>query len=148
VVYLVITFKQLTTHDDLQEYFPLLEEGCKRISRTQGFTTFAPDIYHALLQGKVEMVVGFRDGVAKGFFVHHTVQPAIGPAHFYVWLGFIRSGDPEDGIVAAFNEIERIAAERGCSQIVFTTRRRGWGKLAERVGMRLRDYTFFKGVGQ
>lgn len=92
------------------------------------------------------MVVGFRDGVPKGYFVYYTVSPVIGPAQMYVWLGYIQPGDPEDGILAAFREIEETAKSLQCSQICFSTRRKGWGKVAERVGMRLRDFTFFKGV--
>ena len=141
-----IHFERLETHDQLQTYFFMLDEGCRRISKRQGFLTFAPDIYHALLDQKVHMVVGFRNGEPKGYFVYYTVQPVIGPSQMYVWLGYIRPGDPEDGILAAFNEIEVIAKEKGCSQICFATRRRGWEKLANRVGMRIRDYTFFKGV--
>lgn len=149
MVYLVntmITFEPLTSHDQLQTYFFLLDEGCRRMSKRQGFLIFAPDIYHALLEGKVSMVVGFRDGVPKGFFVYYTTTPVIGPAQMYVWLGYIRPGDPADGIVAAFAEIESIAKSLNCSQLCFATRRKGWGKVAEKLGMQLRDVTFFKGV--
>lgn len=139
----MITFEHLKTHDQLQTYFFLLDEGCRRISKRQGYLTFAPDIYHALLEGKVEMVVGFRDGVPKGFFIFYTMQPVLGPAQLFVWLGYIQPGDPEDGIVAAFEEIQRVAKEKGCSQVCFSTRRRGWAKVAERLGLHLRDYTFF-----
>ena len=142
----MITFEHLKTHDQLQTYYFLLDEGCRRISKRQGYLTFAPDIYHALLEGKIQMVVGFRDGVPKGYFVYYLVHPVIGPAQMYVWLGYIQPGDPEDGIIAAFDEIQKTAKEKACSQICFSTRRKGWGKVAERVGMQLRDFTFFKGV--
>lgn len=142
----MITFEHIETHTMLQSHFKLLEEGCERISRRNGFETFAPDIYHSLLLGKTMLVVGYRDGVVKGFFVYYTVEPPIGPSQMHVWLGYIRPGDPADGILAAFQEIEKTAKMHGCSQICFSTRRRGWEKVMKRVGMRVREITYFKGI--
>ncbi len=142
----MIHFEHITSHTGLQDYYPLVEEACRRISRQQGFTAFAPDVYAALLQGKAELHVGFRDGQVKGFFTCYVIEHPCSPPHLHVWHGYIRPGDPADGIVAAFEEIERVAQAKGCSQIVFSTRRRGWARAAAKLGLILRDYTFFRPV--
>lgn len=142
----LIHFEHITSHTGLQDYYPLVEEACRRISRQQDIVAFAPDVYAALLQGKAELYVGFRDGEAKGFFTCYTVEPPCSPPHLHVWHGYIRPGDPADGIVAAFEEIGRVAQAKGCSQIVFSTRRKGWARAATRLGLILRDYTFFRPV--
>lgn len=142
----MIHFEHVADHAGLQDYYPLVEEACRRISRQQGFPAFAPDVYAALLQNKAELHVGFRDGEAKGFFTCYVIEPPCSPPHLHVWHGYIRPGDPPDGIVAAFVQIEQVARDNGCSQIVFSTRRRGWARAAAKLGLILRDYTFFRPV--
>jgi len=144
VVYLVITFEHVTSHHKLQQYYPLLEEACARLTARQDIRAFAPDVYAALLQGKAELIVGFRDGQLKGFFTCYPVEHPCSRPHLHVWHGYIRPGDPPDGLVAAFKEIEAVARAKGCVQIVFGTQRKGWAKVASRVDMTLRDYTFSK----
>lgn len=143
----MIHFEKVTTHLGLQGYYGLIEEACARITARQGFRAFAPDVYAALLQGKAELIVGFRDGVVKGFFTCYVVEHPCSPPHLHVWHGYIRPGDPADGLIAAFAELSKVALEKGCSQLVFGTRRKGWERAAKRVGMSLRDYTFSKQIG-
>lgn len=142
----MIHFEHITSHVGLQEHYGLIEEACVRISRQQGFTAFAPDVYAALLQGKAELHVGFRDGQVKGFFTCYVIEHPCSPPHLHVWHGYIRPGDAADGIVAAFNQIESVAKSKGCTQVVFSTRRKGWVRAAMKLGLILRDYTFFRGV--
>lgn len=144
MVVVVIHFEHIHSHVELRGHYKLLEEACERISARQNAGAFAPDVYSALLQGKAELVVGFRNGEVKGFFTCYVVEHPCSAPHLHVWHGYIRPGDPADGLVAAFVKLEEVAKEKGCVQLVFGTQRKGWERVARRVGMTLRDYTFSK----
>ncbi len=142
----MIHFSRVTEIADLKKYYPILEEACSRITRRQSAEAFAPDVYAALLNGKAELVVGFRDGELKGFFTCYVIERPCGSRSLHIWHGYIRPGDPPNGLIAAFYELENVARQKGCTELVFGTQRKGWSKVAARVGMKLRDYTFQKDI--
>lgn len=142
---MIADFIKVTTQEKLQEYYPLIEDCCKRITRT-GFPAFAPDVYAALLTNKAQMTVAILNDVPIGFFTTYVVEHPCQPSQLHIWHGYIVPGQPKDRLGWGFDALGKLAKELGCSQLVFGTRRKGWAKHAHTVGMNLKEYTFFKGV--
>lgn len=140
-----ITFKHLRTHQDLRQYYYLLNEASDNFTRNN-VPTFAPDVYGALQRGQAEMVVGYDEGDAKGFFTFYTFQPPLGEASLYVWHGYIRPNVHPEYLKAAFDNVAAVAKENGCTRVVFGTVRKGWERVITKHGFKLDSVLYAKDV--
>lgn len=133
-------FKHANSHELQREAYPLILEACEYISKS-GADCFAPDVYAAVTSGQVELVIGYRDDISRGLFTCYVTKE-YEKRQLYVWHGYIRPGSPSEYLIDAFTYLEQLAKERGCSEIVFSTTRKGWLRAIRKFGFELKQYTF------
>lgn len=136
------TFVHCNTPKEQRDAYPLLLEACEYISRS-GADCFAPDVYTAISNQRVELVTGHHNGMAQGLFTCYPIQEN-GTLKMFIWHGYIKPGSPSQYLIDAFDYLEQLAKERNCTELVFSTTRKGWLKVIPKFGFELQTYTFTK----
>lgn len=141
----MIDFIHMSSPQLLRDYYWLVEEACANFNR-HGNNEFAPDVYSVLTRGQAEMFVGRDNGIPKGFFTCYTVQHPNQSPVLHIWHGYIQPGGSRAYLQAAFDYMNGLAKERGCSSFAFTTARKGWDRVIGRSKFRFVSTTFEREV--
>ena len=133
----LITIEQ----DQLADAFPMVVEGLRAVidrGDSTGWTEY--DVYHELMNGTAELVVGYYDSVYSGFILLHPATD-----HLFIWAlytvpGYLHLFDSH------WQPIVDAAKAAGLDKIKFGTTRPGWKKAAVKYGFELEELVFSRTI--
>lgn len=112
--------------EDIKKYWPDIKSGLEKILLKDPVQDWIPeDIYSAIQAKRVICVIGFGEQRVDGFFVGYPMKDGT----FFTWVGYV-SGDLEEGI----NHMVSYAKSLNCTQVKFGTGRKGWDRVARKLG--------------
>jgi len=117
--------------DEVSEQWDLVQAGVEEVAQ-YGDHWRAEDVYMALRQGTSHLYVIMVDGVYAGFVVVTPTRGHDGPT-LHVWIAYAVPGGPplHPATVARFKDWATAIKAR---RILFTSPRKGWDRLARRLG--------------
>lgn len=109
-------------YDHVTSFRACVEDFCRR-----GLDDWKPeDIYQALNAGDVYLAV-----IRTGYVV---LKPS--GKNLHIWFAMVPGGQTQ-GVVPWQKDLEQLALECGFKSLSFGTRRKGWQRLAKRLGYTL-----------
>jgi len=120
---------------DIQRAYPLLADGCLRVSQREGEPFFAPALYAEIMAGHwVLFVVKSDQGEPVGVFIcRKEINPRSSLGKLFVLLAYTVPGLPA-ALEAGFAACKRYAAQLECSHVQFASKRIGWARRAQQLG--------------
>lgn len=127
--------KHLVSQKELQEAFPLLDEGCRAVEEHIVGELFSPEIYHKALVGNCA-IFSVADG--QGICVCTAEQGSLYVNVLYLVIGAERGLMRKVGM-----ELQEIAKEKGLLEVRFKTQRTaGMHRILEPLGYKPRCVEF------
>lgn len=111
----------------LGEAWPIIEPGLLKITEHSFDPDFPAQIHAAVLAGGALLFMGTEP--YQGFVILKQEQTYTGRRGLHVWGVYSEGADFSWHLA----EIEQIAREQGCTQVTFSSPRKGWAR-------RLKDY--------
>ena len=121
---------------DIQRAYPLLADGCSRVSQREGEPFFAPALYAEIMAGNwVLFVVKDDQREPVGAFIcRQQIDTRSGTGKLFVLLAYTVPGSGPEALEAGFAACKRYAAQLGCSHVQFASKRIGWARRAQQLG--------------
>jgi hypothetical protein len=106
-----------------------VRQGLEKVRAKGHDEWIAEDIYcDCFNQRSMLWIVSDDNGDDYGFMVLQPMGKAL-----HIWAAWLDSTNPDD-IAKGFNEVKEIAKQGGCKKVTFTSVRRGWTRLAQKLG--------------
>jgi hypothetical protein len=120
---------------DIQRAYPLIADGCLRISEREGEPFFAPTLYAEIMAGNWVLFVVSDNGEPAGVFIcRKQIDTRSSLGKLFVLLAYTVPGVGSDALEAGFAACKRYAAQLGCSHVQFASKRIGWARRAQQLG--------------
>lgn len=119
---------------DIQRAYPLIADGCLRVSQREGEPFFAPSLYAEIMAGHWVLFVVSDNGTPVGVFIcRKQIDARTSIAKLFVLLAYTVPGFPE-ALEAGFAACKQYAAQLQCSHVQFASKRVGWARRAQQLG--------------
>lgn len=122
---------------DIQRAYPLIADGCLRVSQREGEPFFAPSLYAEIMAGNwVLFVVKDDQGEPVGVFIcRKQIDARSSLGKLFVLLAYAVPG-VTSALETGFAACQRYAAQLGCSHVQFASKRIGWSRRSRQLGYR------------
>jgi hypothetical protein len=120
---------------DIQRAYPLIADGCLRVSEREGEPFFAPTLYAEIMAGHwVLFVVKSDQGEPVGVFIcRKQIDTRSSLGKLFVLLAYTVPGVAA-ALETGFAACKRYAAQLECSHVQFASKRMGWARRAQQLG--------------
>lgn len=120
---------------EIQRAYPLIADGCLRVSQREGEPFFAPTLYAEIMAGHwVLFVVKDDQGEPVGVFIcRKQIDPRSSLGKLFVLLAYAVPG-VRAALEAGFAACKLYAAQTQCSHVQFASKRIGWARRAQQLG--------------
>lgn len=137
----------VTDMGSLRRVYELIEEACRRVQDREGIAYFAPQVYADIVAGNLVLFVVYDGPEEVGLFTcHQQMDSRAGVPKLVVQLAYILPGQPDEIMQTGLERCRVYAQELGCRRIRFHAVRKGWSRKAARLGYRLVEYVYERGV--
>ena len=118
--------------DDIRKYWKSIKKDVEYLASKSSIGWIPEDLYCDIHENRAEMYLLFVDRYYKGFIVLQTF-----PDTLHVWGAYCNEHHRlEEGL----KKVIEIAHERNLSKITFTSERKGWNKVARKIGFVPNNY--------
>lgn len=128
----------------MRAYWPLVRGGIEKVIEKTGHVSFVPeDVYAGLMDNSNALVMTFlKDDTYAGFVIlGHDRDRYSGKRQLLMWLGY---GLIDGAVEATIPFVEEMARRAKVDYISFHTSRKGWMKIAPKLGYELMEHVFVK----